>query len=114
MASVYVNNIVINSGATFTQEYFLENSSTNSALILSNSTVSSQMRKWAGSVGVTTFTTTIVNPSGGQIRIGLGSSATSNLKPGRYIYDILITDNSTNVVNRVVEGMVLVREGVTR
>jgi hypothetical protein len=72
------------------------------------------MRKWAGSVGVTTFTTTIVNASAGQIRIGLGSSATSNLKPGRYIYDILITDNGTNVVSRVVEGMVLVREGVTR
>ena len=114
MASVYVNNIVINSGATFTKEYFLEDSSTNSALILSNSTVSSQMRKWAGSVGVTTFTTTIVNPSGGQIRIGLGSSITSNLKPGRYIYDVLITNNSTNVVDRVVEGMALVREGVTR
>ena len=114
MASVYVSNIVINSGATFMQEYFLESSSTNSALILSNSSVSSQMRKWAGSVGVTTFTTTVVDPSVGQIRIGFGSSETSSLKPGRYIYDILITDDNTNVVSRIVEGMVLVREGVTR
>ena len=114
MASVYVNNVVINSGATFTQEYFLENSSTNSALILSNSSVSSQMRKWAGSVGVTTFTTTVVNASAGQIKIGLGSSATSNLKPGRYIYDINAYNSSDGITSRVIEGMVLVREGVTR
>ena len=70
------------------------------------------MRKWSGSTGVTTFTSSVVNSQTGQIRISLGSSITSSLKPGRYVYDVLLTNNSSTT--RVVEGMALVREGVTR
>lgn len=116
MASVYVSNLIINSGSDFSQDFFLENSSTNSALNLSTSSISSQLRKWSGSSGVTTFTSSIVNVSSGQVRIGLTSSVTSNLKPGRYVYDILLTQTSgiTTTTSRVVEGMALVREGVTR
>ena len=40
-------------------------------------------------------------------------SQTLEIKPGRYVYDVLVID-SENVVTKVVEGMVLVREGVTR
>jgi hypothetical protein len=35
------------------------------------------------------------------------------LKPGRYVYDVVIEDEF-GVKNRVIEGMVLVTEGVTR
>lgn len=114
MASVYVSNLIINSGATFSQDFFLSNSSTDVPFDLTNSVVQSQMRKWYGSVGVTTFTSNIVNTATGQIRIGLGKSETSTLKPGRYIYDILVTNTVSNVASRVIEGSVLVREGVTR
>jgi len=112
MASIYVSNLIINSGSSFSQDFFLEDSATNSALDLSSSNVDSQMRKWSGSTGVTTFTTSIVNSETGQVRLSLGSSITSALKPGRYVYDVLLTTN--NSTTRVVEGMVLVREGVTR
>lgn len=112
MASIYVSNLVINCGASFSQDFFLEDSATNSALNLSSATVESQMRKWSGSTGVTTFTTSIVNFETGQVRLSLESSITSGLKPGRYVYDVLLVDNDTTT--RVVEGMVLVREGVTR
>jgi hypothetical protein len=112
MASIYVSNLIINAGTSFSQDFFLEDSTTNSAMNLSSASVSSQMRKWAGSTGVTTFTSSIVNAQTGQIRISLGSSITSALKPGRYVYDVLLTDNNTT--SRVVEGMALIREGVTR
>ena len=112
MASIYVSNLIINSGASFSQDFFLEDSATNSAMNLSSSSVTSQMRKWSGSTGVTTFTSSVVNSQTGQIRISLGSSITSSLKPGRYVYDVLLTNNSSTT--RVVEGMALVREGVTR
>lgn len=114
MAAVYVSNLVINAGATFTQDFYLANSSTNSALNLNTSTVNSQMRKWSGSTGVTTFTSSIVDANAGHIRIGLSTSQTLNLKPGRYVYDVLVRDSSTNVTNRIIEGMVLLREAVTR
>jgi hypothetical protein len=112
MASIYVSNLVINSGASFSQDFFLEDSATNSAMNLSSASVQSQMRKWSGSTGVTTFTSSIVNTQTGQIRISLGSTTTSSLKPGRYVYDVLLTNN--NSTTRVVEGMALVREGVTK
>jgi hypothetical protein len=112
MASIYVSNLIINSGASFSQDFFLEDSATNSAMNLSSSSVTSQMRKWSGSTGVTTFTSSVVNSQTGQIRISLGSSITSSLKPGRYVYDVLLTNNTSTT--RVVEGMALVREGVTK
>ncbi|MGA1048325.1 MAG: hypothetical protein ACO3UU_09955 [Minisyncoccia bacterium] len=113
MAAVYVNNLVINSGSDFSQSFNLEGSD-NSPLNLTGYQVDAQMRKWSGSSVAITFTTTIELPSTqGKILISLSSEDTTNIKPGRYIYDVVITD-SLGIKNRVIEGMVLVREGVTR
>lgn len=113
MAAVYVNNLVINSGSDFSQSFTLEGSD-NSALNLTGYQVNAQMRKWSGSSVAITFTSTIQIPrTEGKILISLSSADTTNIKPGRYIYDIVITD-SFGLKNRVIEGMVLVREGVTR
>jgi hypothetical protein len=114
MAAVYVNNLVINSGSDFSQSFTLEGSDNNSPLNLTDYEIDAQMRKWAGSSTSITFTTSIEFPStSGRILISLSSADTVNIKPGRYVYDIVITD-SFGVKSRVIEGMVLVREGVTR
>tara|TARA_B100001939_G_C16623370_1_gene480273 strand:- start:46 stop:387 length:342 start_codon:yes stop_codon:yes gene_type:complete len=113
MAAVYVSNIVINEGADFDQTFNLSNSS-NEPLDLSDYTVESQLRKHAGSSTKTDFTTTIVDASDGRIEIGLASSITSSLKPGRYVYDIVITKTGNSKKTRVIEGSALVREGVTK
>lgn len=113
MAAVYVNNLVINSGSNFSQTFTLESPGTNSPLDLTGYTVESQMRKYAGSSTAITFDTEIILPETlGKIVISLSSSETTNLKPGRYVYDVLII--SSSIRNRVIEGMVLVRDGVTR
>ena len=111
--AVYVNNLIVNAGTDFAQTFTIEDSSTNSAKNLSGHSASSQMRKHAAAVGVTTFTTSIVNATAGQVRIGLTTSQTAALKPGRYVYDLMLTapDNS---MTRIIEGMALVREGVTK
>ena len=112
MAAVYVNNLVINAGTNFSQLFTLEETATNSAYNLANYTVESQMRKWSGSTSAVTFTTTIQDQTSGSILLELSALQTSSIKPGRYIYDVVITDNY-GVKNRVIEGMVLVREGAT-
>lgn len=113
MAAVYVNNLVINAGSDFSQTFNLETSDTNSALDLTGYTATAQMRKYAGSSTATDFTVSISTPlTLGKIIISLTSAQTVNLKPGRYVYDVVITRNS--IKSRVIEGMVLVREGVTR
>ncbi len=112
--AVYVNNLVVDSGIDFNQIFTLESQNENSALNLSNYGVFSQIRKHSGSSNYKNFSTEVVNSALGQIKIGLASSETSSLKPGRYVYDIVIQNNTTGVKSKVVEGMVLVREGVTR
>lgn len=114
MAAVYVNNLVVNAGTDFVQTFTLESTDNNSALDLTSYTVESKMRKWAGSSSAITFDTNIIYPAtSGRVSIGLTSGQTTSLKPGRYVYDVVITDNS-NKKYRVIEGMVLIREGATR
>ena len=113
MAAVYVSNLVINSGATFQQQFNLEGSTANAATNLVGYSIAAQMRKHAGSTGVTTFSASITDAAAGTIKVGLSSVTTAALKSGRYVYDVLLTDPS-NEVTRVVEGSVLVRQGVTR
>ena len=111
--AVYVSNLTVNTGTTFSQIFTLESADTNSATDLTGFTATAQMRKHPGSSTATNFTTQIINASGGKIRVGLTTSETSSLKPGRFMYDVLITDTSGEVT-RVLEGAVLVREGVTK
>ena len=120
--AVYVSNITVNTDVDFAQTFTLEDSSSNAALDLTGYSVAAQLRKWGGAADTggiyccnrkTNFTTTIVSSTGGRIKIALADTITKDLKPGRHVYDIVVTDGSGNKT-RVVEGSVLVRQGVTR
>ena len=112
--AVYVSNIVINTSTTFSQSFTLESVNTNSILDLTGYTGRSEMRKHSGSTtGITTFTVSFPDRTGGQVNIGLTTTQTAALKPGRYVYDLLIDDGNGSV-DRVVEGMALVSQGATR
>ena len=112
MAAVYVSNLVINTGTTFEQTFTLEDSESATLLDLTGYTVKSTMRKHPDSSAKTDFTASIPNPTTGVIKVGLTSTASSDLKGGRYMYDIIVIDGA-NTVTRVVEGSVMVRAGVT-
>ena len=62
-------------------------------------------------LGVTTaFTVGITSAAGGIITLSLNSAVTRNLKPGRYVYDILVSSGST--VYNIINGNVLVNAGI--
>ena len=113
MAAVYVSNLVINAGSDFSQTFNLVESDDSGPLNLNGFTVAAQFRKHAGSTSKHDFTTTILNAPTGELLISLPASASNVPKPGRYVYDIVIT-NAAGEKTRVVEGSVLLREGVTR
>lgn len=109
--AVYVSNIVIDIGSDFEQTFNLENSS-NTPLNLTGYTASSKMKKHSSSMTTAaSFSVSFPNVIFGQLKISLGSTATNNLKPGRYCYDILL--NSGSKKTRVVEGSALVTAGIT-
>tara|TARA_Y100001938_G_scaffold108939_1_gene148875 strand:- start:5193 stop:5534 length:342 start_codon:yes stop_codon:yes gene_type:complete len=113
MAAVYVSNLVINAGATFSQQFDLAQSDDSSPLDLTGYTIAAQIRKHAGSSNSVAFTATAMDAVNGLVLISLTPVQTASLKTGRHVYDIVITDSAGDKT-RVVEGSVLVREGVTR
>ena len=111
--AVFVSNIVINSGTTFSETFTLESSTSNAPFDLTGYSGSAQMLKHPGASTKTDFSVDITSPNtDGQIILSMSASVTATLKPGRYVYDIVITQGSLK--QTVVEGNVLVREGVTR
>ncbi len=109
--AAYVSNIVIDVGADFTQTFNLENNA-NSPLNLDGYTGSSIMKKSAASKSTAAqFAVSFPNRTSGQVKIALGSTITSGLKPGRYSYDVLLNDGSMKT--RIVEGSAIVTAGVT-
>ena len=83
-------------------------------IVLSGYAASSYIRKHPESRNIVAgFGISFSNPSAGELTLSLGSTITTNIKEGRYVYDVMIA-NSSGIKNRVIEGMVLVREGVTR
>jgi hypothetical protein len=110
--AVYVSNLVINCGTDFFQTFNLTNTQGDTSFNLTNYSIASKLKKHPASSSSTAFTATISNAANGTVGIALTSGQTAALKPGRYVYDIVIT-SSTGYKTRVIEGNALVREGVT-
>lgn len=104
-------NLVIDQGTTFSNDISLKDAN-GDPLPLTGQTANAQMRKWYTSTAQTDFSTTI-DVDAGIVTIGLNSNTTANLEPGRYVYDLKLTDGAGHV-QRVVEGIVTVTPFVTR
>ena len=111
--AIFVSNIVIEQGFDFDTTFQLEDTATATLLNLTGYTVESQLRKTYTSSTAVSFASTITDATKGKVQISMASTITADLKPGRYVYDVVITDTA-NTTTRVVEGMVLVSQGVTR
>ena len=88
--AVYVSNIVIEQGYDFDTSFQLEDTRTNSPLILTDATSTAQMRKHYGSSTSVSLGSTVTSPDLGIISISLTANQTVSLKPGRYVYDVKI------------------------
>ena len=104
-----VVNIVIDQGADFNNTYFVEDSN-NTPQNLSGYTGVAKLSKHPSSSTKRNFSVSIVGFTG-RVSIALTSGVTSSIKPGRYVYDIILTD-ATNTKTRIVEGTALVTAGV--
>ena len=110
--SVYVNNITIDTGAYFSRDFYLDNID-GSPLDLTGYTAASQIRKHPDSVNATAnFTVAFIDRTNGRIRLSLGRTTTAQIKPGRYMYDVMFTDDSGDK-SIVIEGNVLASQDIT-
>lgn len=103
----------IDQGSDFSVEFELENDDETS-VNLTGFSVYSQFRKSYSSQTSYSFISEIVSPvTAGKIRLRLSGSASSQIKPGRYLYDVEIV-SPTNAKTRVVEGILTINPEITK
>ena len=113
MAAPFALNLSINTSTNFSQTFTLTDDE-GAALNLSEYSYASQIRKHPNSSTAVSFTTTALTPANGELTISLDPSDTADLKPGRYVYDIVLTKTADSTKTRVLQGSVIVSKTITR
>lgn len=104
-------NLVIDQGATYSTSITITDDNDN-IYNLTGYTGAAQMRKHYTSSNATSFSVSLEAQTG-VVTLSLTAGQTANLVAGRYVYDVEIT-SSSNVVSRILEGIVTVTPNVTR
>ena len=110
--TVFSTNLIIYTHTDFEQTFLLEDSQSNSAKDLTGFTGTCRMQRTLNLGSLTGFTVTFVNRINGKVRISLTNTQTANIEDGKYFYELMLTDPS-GVVERVIEGVVIVKHPVT-
>ena len=104
------SNLFIDQGSNFNTTIDL---SDTPGLSLTNFTAAGKIAKSYDGTVKATFSAA-VDSTAKTVSISLTAAQTAALKPGRYVYDIIIISPSTPpVITRIVEGQIDVTPGVT-
>lgn len=113
MAAGY-QDLFLEQGTTFTTSITLDDSN-GSPYNLNDFSVRSQARKSYYTDNTTiVFNASVIDANSGVIQLSANSATTANVPAGKLVYDVLITQISTGVVTRVLEGQIIVSPTVTR
>ena len=110
--TVFVKNLIINAGEDFTEDLEIFSADGSGLVDLSNFTAQSQLRKHPDSTNFVGIAVSITNPTQGKINISIADTITSGIKPGRHVYDVLLTRPGGDKLIGV-EGTALVRPGIS-
>ena len=110
--AVFSTNLLIYKHTDFEQTFVLEDSQSNSAKDLTDFTGTCRMQRTLNLGSLTAFTLAFTNRALGKVRISLTSTQTANIADGKYFYELMLTDPN-DVVERVIEGVVIVKHPVT-
>jgi len=111
--------------AGYSDQYLEQGASFNSQLTLSDDygvpydltgfTIESRAKKSYTTANVAfNFTVTIdPDPTTGIINLSLSYQTSANVPYGKYVYDVLIKETSTNFKTRVLEGQIYIAPGVS-
>lgn len=84
------------------------------AVDLTTYSASSMLRKSYYSSSQTAISAIVTGNANGEVTLSLSADTTANLTPGRYVYDLIVTDSATNSIQRVIEGTAVILPSVTR
>ena len=104
------SNLFIDQGSNFNTNIDLSDTPN---LVLTNYTAAGKVAKSYDGTAKATFSASI-DSNAKTVSISLTAAQTAALKPGRYVYDVIIASPDTpSVISRILEGQVDVTPGVT-
>lgn len=105
--------LIVDQGSTFNTILTLTDDTTNLPINVAGYSINANIKKSYYSTNNTAvFTSTINDAANGNVTISLLSTTSSNIKAGRYVYDVKITSPG-NTVTRVIEGILTVTPKVS-
>ena len=111
--AVFSTNLVIYKHTDFEQTFALEDSQTNSVKDLTGFSATCKMQRTLNLGSLTSFSISFHNDRKlGKIKISLTDAQTALIEEGKYFYELMLTDPN-DVVERVIEGQVIVKHPVT-
>lgn len=106
-------DLFLNQGEDFTTQLTLDDNN-GSPFNLTGFTVKSDAKKSYYSKNVVlSFDSTLYDANNGIIQLSANSAITANIPANKLVYDVIVIQNSTNLVTRVLEGQIIVSPGVT-
>jgi hypothetical protein len=106
--------LYLDQGTTFNNIINLTDDVTNTPINVSGYTVTSQMRRSYYSANISAnITCTLSNVANGEIIMSMTAANTSNIKAGRYLFDVKATDTYNNT-SRILEGIITVSPQITK
>lgn len=107
-------NQEINAGENWEASLILSSSTTGLARDLTGITIESKVKRHYKSVNPKeTINVAVTSATEGAITMSLTNVQTTNLRSGKYLYDVELTDGSTGEKERVIEGVINIRPEVT-
>ena len=104
------SNLFIDQGSNFNTNIDLSDTPN---LVLTNYTAAGKVAKSYDGTAKATFSASI-DSNAKTVSISLTAAQTAALKPGRYVYDVIIASPDTpSVISRILEGQIDVTPGVT-
>lgn len=103
----------IDQGATFSRVLNYQDAN-KSNLSLSGYDLRAQMRRSYYSSNANVITAAVSDAATGQFTLSMLANVTSNLKAGRWFYDVEANTANDASVIRIIEGIITIMPGVTR
>jgi hypothetical protein len=117
-ATTNVYDILVDQGATLLRSIGLK-SSAKAVVTLTGYTAIMQIRETIASTTTILLLTSSnggleINASAGTVLIVITPAQTAALTPGKYVYDLELTETSTGIVTKIIQGNLTVRAEVTK
>lgn len=105
--------LVLDQGTTFNTLLTITDDTTNLPINVSGYSINANIKKSYYSSNVTASFVPVVNDAAnGNVSITMSAGVTSNIKSGRYVYDVKIS-SPLGVVTRIVEGIITITPKVS-